>query len=85
MSANILYKIAFILLFVLPVHLYAQLINGKVTDVKTGTPLENVSVYIAGTQQGTKTDGQGNFKINNTFKNQRPYNCKLCRLSGTKN
>jgi len=67
MLAKVLYKIAFMLLLMLPAHLYAQVIKGRVTDDLTGKPLENVNVYLNGTYQGTTTDSQGNFILNNTL------------------
>jgi len=60
------------LLFLLPGILCAQVIKGKVTDASTGNPLENVNVYLAGTQQGTTTDSLGNFTLNNTLKTIAP-------------
>lgn len=42
---------------------YAQkVITGKVTD-ESGKPLSNVSVVVKGTQVGTSTDANGNYKI----------------------
>jgi len=38
------------------------IISGKVTD-SLGTPLSNVSIQIKGTNKGTVTDVEGNFKI----------------------
>nr|WP_294794626.1 carboxypeptidase-like regulatory domain-containing protein [uncultured Mucilaginibacter sp.] len=67
MLAKVLYKIA-LLALLLPVHLFAQVIKGRVTDEITGKPLENVNVYLNGTYQGTTTDSLGNFILNNTLK-----------------
>lgn len=39
-------------------------ISGKVTDKKTGQPLEGASIQIKGTNTGTSTDANGNFSIN---------------------
>jgi TonB-dependent starch-binding outer membrane protein SusC len=38
-------------------------INGKITDEK-GQPLEGATVLVKGTNNGTKTDANGNFSIN---------------------
>jgi TonB-linked SusC/RagA family outer membrane protein len=38
-------------------------ISGKVTDIKTGSPLIGVTVGIKGTAIGTNTDANGNFKL----------------------
>ncbi len=61
-----------VLMLLLPMHLYAQVIRGTVTDALTGKPIENVSVYLDGTYQGTVTDSVGNFTLNNTLKTSAP-------------
>lgn len=38
-------------------------ITGTVTDAQTGEPLPGVNVVIEGTTQGSSTDGQGNYRI----------------------
>lgn len=38
-------------------------IAGTVTDAQTGEPLPGVNVVIEGTAQGSSTDGQGNYRI----------------------
>jgi len=40
-------------------------IFGRVTDVETGEPLENVNVFVAFTTIGTTTDSRGNFELKN--------------------
>jgi len=40
-------------------------ISGRVTDVETGEPLENVNVFVAFTTIGTTTDSRGNFELKN--------------------
>ncbi|MFA7472826.1 MAG: SusC/RagA family TonB-linked outer membrane protein, partial [Spirosomataceae bacterium] len=40
-----------------------QNVRGKVTDEK-GDPLPGVNILVKGTQQGTTTDGSGNFALN---------------------
>ncbi len=39
--------------------------TGKITNAKTGTPIEGASVYITDTKSGTSSDASGNFTINN--------------------
>ncbi|WP_316792576.1 TonB-dependent receptor [Pedobacter frigoris] len=52
-----------LLFFVFYVHAFAQQqITGKVTDNNIGLP--NATVRVKGTQLGTKTDGEGKFKLN---------------------
>ncbi|HPO64366.1 MAG TPA: TonB-dependent receptor [Bacteroidales bacterium] len=48
------------------VALHAQRapISGKVTEEKSGAPVVGASVVLKGTQQGTLTDADGNFRIN---------------------
>ncbi|NRF41912.1 TonB-dependent receptor [Pedobacter foliorum] len=51
-----------LLFFVFYVHAFAQQqITGKVTDNNIGLP--NATVRVKGTQLGTKTDGDGKFKL----------------------
>ncbi|MEA3499648.1 MAG: carboxypeptidase-like regulatory domain-containing protein [Candidatus Marinimicrobia bacterium] len=48
--------------------LFSQIIGkieGKVTDIQTGFPIENVNVFIENTNYGTVTNVNGNFQINN--------------------
>src|SRR6266568_4567324 len=40
-------------------------VTGKVTDSKDGSPLENATVTVKGTQLATKTASNGTFTINN--------------------
>lgn len=65
-------RILLTLFLLLPIHLYAQVIKGKVTDATTGNAIENVNVYLDGTYQGTTTDSLGNFILNNTLKTNAP-------------
>lgn len=59
-------KKAFILLIILlvPFWLFAQehTISGKVTDAQ-GNPLPGVTVVVKGTENGTTTNAEGNFKL----------------------
>jgi TonB-linked SusC/RagA family outer membrane protein len=72
-SWHCLLLIALVLLTNLPArsHLFLQqeIIKGKVTDEKGG-PLPGVNVVIKGTQKGTQTDGNGNFSLSVTDRNQ---------------
>jgi len=54
--------LTFLLIGVLP--LYAQTtIKGKVVDKETNTPIDNVSVYISSSSNGTRSDAEGNFTL----------------------
>jgi len=57
------YFILYILLIgVLP--LCAQTtIKGKVVDKETNAPIDNVSVYISNSSNGTRSDAEGNFTL----------------------
>ena len=56
---------AFLFLF-LTSAMFAQdrLVSGKITDAQDGQPLPGVNVLIKGTNEGTVTDFDGNYKIN---------------------
>lgn len=56
----------------MPTLLCAQQIRGRVTDAGTGKAIENVSVYLDGTSQGTITDNQGNFVLSNNLQTKAP-------------
>ena len=71
MKTTLSYKIA-LLFLLLPAFLCAQVINGRVTDALTGSPMPNVNVYLDGTIMGTTTDDQGNFTLNNALKTSAP-------------
>lgn len=66
------YKAALVILLLCPTLLCAQAIKGKISDAVTGNPLGNVSVYLDGTSQGTISDSQGNFTLNNVLKSSTP-------------
>ncbi len=54
----------FLFLTACATHLWAQgQVSGKVTDQEDNAPLPGVNVVIAGTQQGTITDMDGNYTI----------------------
>jgi len=57
----------FLLLFVIPFTLKAQTttLTGKVAD-ESGSPVENVSVVIKGTNIGTTTAADGTFRLSTT-------------------
>ncbi|MGL4630743.1 MAG: TonB-dependent receptor [Leadbetterella sp.] len=61
----------FLLIYLLPLGIIAQnaILEGKVIDKKSSTPLENVSVSLKGTSYFTKTDRNGEFQIKG-LKNQ---------------
>src|SRR3954465_11279902 len=40
-------------------------LSGKVTDAKSGLPLQGASVYISDSKMGTTTDSTGNYILNN--------------------
>lgn len=54
-----------LLLVVLAQTIFAQgkTVTGKVTDSKDGSPVPNASVTVKGTNFGTTTDANGNFRI----------------------
>ncbi len=54
------------LLLVIPLLSSAQMsVSGIVTDQKTGEPLPGVNILVIGTQNGTATDFDGKFILNN--------------------
>ena len=54
------------LLALAPLYIFSQnSITGTITDSETGTPLEQVSVYIPQLEKGTITDENGTFTIKN--------------------
>ncbi len=58
----------FIFLALFSNYSYAQnaiSLKGKVLDKDSGRPLEGVHIFLKPSKQGTITDGQGNFEINN--------------------
>ncbi len=63
--------LSLVCIFIFPaLSIQAQkLITGTVRDAKDGTPLENVSVTVSGTSQGTVTDSLGNYTLNITDPN----------------
>lgn len=63
MKINLLKKIFFGISILLGVGLSAQTVTGKVTD--GDLPLPGASVIVKGTTNGTSTDFDGNFTLNN--------------------
>jgi len=67
-------SIVLVAVFMLSCNLYAlaqtQKVSGKVTDAITGESLVGVSVYVKGTQNGTTTDVNGVYAVNNVIKGQ---------------
>ncbi|MEH6681413.1 MAG: TonB-dependent receptor [Sediminicola sp.] len=64
-------KLLLILLTVVPICLLAQgkQISGTVTSIEDGAPLPGTTVLIAGTTNGTTTDFDGRFTLNNVSEN----------------
>ena len=58
----------------LPTYLWAQTlqVTGKVVSKTSGSPLSGASVRIKGSDQGTVTDAQGKFSINQAPSGQGP-------------
>lgn len=50
--------------FVLPGMAQTNAVSGRVTDLKTGSPLSGVSVALKGTSVGANTNKNGDFKLN---------------------
>ena len=53
--------ISFLIVLMLAQYSAAQTISGKITDKKTGKPIENIPVKIMGTHYGTYSDVDGEF------------------------
>ena len=61
-----LIKSALFLLFMLPMSFFAQnTVSGNVTESATGLPVPGVNVIVQGTSNGTTTDFDGNYTIQN--------------------
>lgn len=55
-----------LLLALLPLQLFCQMrISGTITDKQSQQPVDYASVYINGTTNGTHTDSQGNYHLDN--------------------
>ena len=52
-----------VLFLVMPIHLHAQLIGGKVMDASSGKPLEYVSIGVIDTHLGIVTNEKGEFSF----------------------
>ncbi|HFX17846.1 MAG TPA: SusC/RagA family TonB-linked outer membrane protein, partial [Flavobacteriales bacterium] len=60
------------LLLVIPLLNFAQMqVTGIVTDQKTGDPLPGVNILVVGTQNGTATDFDGKFTLENVPENAK--------------
>ncbi|MBD3583119.1 SusC/RagA family TonB-linked outer membrane protein [Flavobacterium selenitireducens] len=66
-----IYKKLFIFLLLLPFGALAQSIKGTVTEKATGQPLPGVNVVVQGTTNGTSTDFDGNYTLNNVKKGDK--------------
>jgi len=60
-----IYKKLFIFLLLLPFGALAQSIKGTVTEKASGQSLPGVNVVVQGTTNGTSTDFDGNYTLNN--------------------
>ena len=65
---NLKITVLILIILIFNTSLFSQIIGkieGKVTDIQTGFPIENVNVFLENTNYGTVTDANGNFEINN--------------------
>src|SRR5690606_1648299 len=61
-----IYQKLLMFLLLLPAAVFAQgTVSGTVLEEGTGLPLPGVSVQVTGSSQGTSTDFDGNFSLNN--------------------
>jgi iron complex outermembrane receptor protein len=61
-----LFKSTLMLLFMLPMSFFAQqTVSGVVTESATGLPVPGVNVIVKGTSNGTVTDFDGNYSLEN--------------------
>ncbi|MBT8318519.1 MAG: carboxypeptidase-like regulatory domain-containing protein, partial [Gramella sp.] len=61
-----LFKSTLFLLFMLPMSFFAQnTVSGTVTESATGLPIPGANVIVQGTTNGTTTDFDGNYTIQN--------------------
>ena len=58
-----LFSLTFVLTLFSVFAMAQQAVSGKVTDAETKLPLNGVSVLIKGSNLGTTTDAEGNFKL----------------------
>ncbi|WP_109097514.1 TonB-dependent receptor [Aquimarina sp. AU58] len=59
-------KSALFLLWLIPMSFFAQsTVNGTVTDAGSGQPIPGVNIIVKGTTNGTTSDFDGNYTINN--------------------
>ncbi|RZJ66730.1 MAG: TonB-dependent receptor [Flavobacterium sp.] len=67
-----IYKKLFIFLLFLPFSVLAQgTLTGTVTEKSTGQPLPGVNVVVQGTTNGTSTDFDGKYSLNNVKKGDK--------------
>src|SRR4051812_12313247 len=52
-----------LLLFVTSVTMAQQVVTGKVTSEDDGSPIPGVNILEKGTNNGTVTDAEGNFRV----------------------
>ncbi|MEH6406437.1 MAG: TonB-dependent receptor [Leeuwenhoekiella sp.] len=61
-----LFKSSWLLLFMLPMSFFAQnVVNGVVTESSTGLPIPGANIIVKGTSNGSTTDFDGNYTIDN--------------------
>ena len=61
-----LFKSTLYLLFLLPMSFFAQqTVSGTVTESSNGMPIPGVNIIVKGTSNGTITDFDGNYTLNN--------------------
>ena len=61
-----LFKSTLLMLFMLPMSFFAQnIVSGTVTESGSGVPIPGVNVIVQGTTNGTITDFDGNYTIQN--------------------
>ncbi|MEW7290542.1 SusC/RagA family TonB-linked outer membrane protein [Aquimarina sp. 2304DJ70-9] len=59
-------KSALFLLWLIPMSFFAQsTVNGTVTDAGSGQPIPGVNIIVKGTTNGTSSDFDGNYSLNN--------------------
>lgn len=63
LRSALLLSFAFAVLTVAPAVAQERSIQGQVTDANTGTPLPGVNVVARGTDVGTATDADGNYRL----------------------
>ena len=63
-----LFSLTFVLTLFTMFAMAQQTVTGKVIDAETKLPLSGVSILIKGSNLGTTTDTEGNFKLTSNAK-----------------